>query len=183
MLLLQAIAGHDGADATSVDRGDEPQQRTTDIQRSSLAGMKCAVPREYLSSEGLDPRIRQSCLETIDLMRSLGAEIEEIDIPLLKYVIPLYYVIVPAEVSTNMARFDGIRYGLQRDTLDYDDIFAYYASIRHDGFGDEVKRRIMLGSYVLSAGHYDAYYHKAQQVRQLLKRTFDNIFADYDAIL
>ena len=131
----------------------------------------------------MDEEIRVSCLEAIKHLENLGAEVEWVDLPDLVFGIPAYYIIMPAESSTNLARFDGIKYGLQDDTMKYDSIGDYYAEVRNRGFGAEVKRRILMGTYVLSAGHYDAYYYKAQQVRQKIKSVLDDVYSKFDAIV
>jgi len=144
--------------------------------------VKIAVLNEFFG-EGVDPLIEQQTRAMITKAESLGATVTYIDFPLLSSVVPTYYIISPAEMSTNLARFDGIRYGLQDDPSTFDSIQEYYAHIRDKGFGDEVKRRILVGTYVLSAGYYDAYYRRAQQVRKKIKMAFDALFETYDAVL
>ncbi len=133
--------------------------------------------------EGIDPLIEQQTRAMIKKAESLGATIEYINFPLLQYIVPTYYILTPAEVSTNLSRFDGIRYGLQDDPSGFPSIHDYYSHIRDKGFGDEVKRRILVGTYVLSAGYYDAYYRRAQQVRKKIKNAFDELFKTYDVVL
>lgn len=180
--LLDAISGPDARDMTSKDRKKEQELWYEQVQRTDLSGMRLAVPKQFMS-EDLDRSIYGVCNASLDRLRHLGAEVEEVDVPLLKYVVPIYYILVPAEVSSNLARFDGMRFGLQDDTLSYDDIFAYYASVREQWLGKEVQRRCLIGWYVLSAGHADAYYHKACAVKQHLSKNFDALFTDYDAVI
>lgn len=134
-------------------------------------------------TEGVDSLIEEQTRQMIAKAESLGAKIEYVDFPLLQFIVPTYYILTPAEVSTNLARFDGIRYGLQDDPSGFASIQDYYAHIRDQGFGPEVKRRILVGTYVLSAGYYDAYYRKAQQVRKKIKMAFDELFETYDVVL
>lgn len=147
-----------------------------------MKGIKIAVLNEFFA-EGVDPLIEQQTRTMIAKAEKLGAKVDYVDFPLLKYVVPTYYIIVPAEASTNLARFDGVRYGLQKDPGAFSSLHDYYSHIRDEGFGDEVKRRILVGTYVLSAGYYDAYYRKAQQVRKKIKNAFDELFKTYDTIL
>ncbi|MBP7848199.1 hypothetical protein KA013_03220 [Patescibacteria group bacterium] len=131
----------------------------------------------------MDEEVKNVCLQTIEQLKQLGAQVDRVEIPALEWGIPTYYIILPAEASTNLARFDGIRYGLQEDTIKFDSVTDYYEHIRQAGFGDEVKRRILIGTYVLSAGFYDAYYRRAQQVRQKIKNQLDEVYKTYDAII
>ena len=144
--------------------------------------MKIAVINEFFT-EGLEPLIEEQTKSMMAKAEKLGATITYVDFPLLKYAVPTYYILTTAEVSTNLARFDGVRYGLQEDPSAFGSINEYYAHIREKGFGAEVKRRVLLGTYVLSAGFYDAYYRKAQRVRRKIKNAFDELFAQYDLIL
>lgn len=181
-LLLNIISWHDDHDAQSVDRSNESNQWMEQFTRDNLSDIRLAVPKQFFS-EWLDPRIKASCTDTLGILKSMWATVEEIDFPELSYIMPIYYILVPAEISSEMARFDWLRFGLQDNTGEYDNIYRYYEHIRNKWFGDEVKRRIIVGSYVLSAGFYDAYYHKALQVQQKMKNSFANIYKDFDAII
>ena len=175
--VLGVIAGHDPMDATSSPL--PVPDYAADLDKG-VAGMKLGVPAEYFA-EGLDPEVRTAIEAGIEKLRAAGAEIRPISLPHTRYAIPTYYVIATAEASSNLARFDGVRYGLrapQSDTL-----ASMYRRTRDLGFGAEVKRRILLGTYVLSHGYYDAYYRKAQQVRRLLAEDFLAAFREVDAIL
>ncbi|HRU50448.1 MAG TPA: Asp-tRNA(Asn)/Glu-tRNA(Gln) amidotransferase subunit GatA [Candidatus Absconditabacterales bacterium] len=175
--LLKAIMGFDPKDSQSDKRADELLKSTKKINE-----YKIALPKQAFG-EGLDPKIKARILEVVEKLRSKGVQIDEIDLPVLEYALPIYYTLMPAEVSTNLSRFDGIRFGLQKNTMDYDNIQDYYSAIRSEGFGEEVKRRILLGSYVLSSSNYEGYYLKAQKARQKLTQDIDNIFQKYDLIL
>lgn len=144
--------------------------------------MKIALPKQALV-EGLDPKVKQRLLDTVEKLRANGITVDEVDLPMLAYAVPMYYTLMPAEVSTNMARFDGVRFGQQETTFDHGDIMKYYEKVRTDGFGDEVKRRILLGTFVLSSANYEGYYLKAQTARQQLKKDFAKLFTNYDIIL
>jgi aspartyl-tRNA(Asn)/glutamyl-tRNA(Gln) amidotransferase subunit A len=175
--VLGVIAGYDPMDATSSPL--PVPDYAADLDKG-VAGMKLGVPAEYFA-EGLDPEVRTAIEAGIEKLRAAGAEIRPISLPHTRYAIPTYYVIATAEASSNLARFDGVRYGLrapQSDTL-----ASMYRRTRDLGFGAEVKRRILLGTYVLSHGYYDAYYRKAQQVRRLLAADFLTAFREVDAIL
>ena len=181
VILLDAISGYDEHDATSVKRDDKKSWYEA-LKVDNLKDFRIAVPKQFFE-EWLEQNVKEVILEAIENIKKLGAQVEWIDFPLLKYALAVYYIVMPAEVSTNLARFDGIRFWYQEDTFDYDNIYQYYANIRAKWFGDEVKRRIMLWTYVLSAGYYDAYYLKAQKVRKRLKMEFDKIFKDFDLIV
>lgn len=176
-LLLSALAGHDLKDSTSIDNGkvDYTKNLGKDIK-----GMKIALPKEYFG-EGIDNRIKEKVLNAAKQLENLGASIEEISLPYTEYALACYYIIATSEASSNLARFDGVRYGFR--AKDYSSLDELYINTRSEGFGEEVKRRIMLGTYALSSGYYDAYYKKAQKVRTLLKRDFDKAFEKYDVIL
>ena len=167
---LESVAGLDPLDSTSAA---EPVPPYHDAARGSLTGVVVGRPREYFPPE-LDPSIRERCDAAFDAMRTLGAEVRDVSLPHTSLAIPVYYIIAPAEASSNLARFDGVRYGLR---IEGDGLQAMYEATRSRGFGREVTRRILLGTYVLSAGYYDAYYKKAQQVRALIARDFANVFA------
>jgi len=176
-LVLGAIAGHDPEDATSVDL---PVPDYTQSLIPDLKGLRIGTPREYFGS-GLEPGVEAALAQAISRLRDLGAEVEEVSLPHTRYAIAAYYIIAPAEASANLARYDGIRYG-PRDP-GATDLWDVYLRTREKGFGAEVKRRIMLGTYALSSGYYDAYYLKAQKVRTLIKRDFDEAFARFDALV
>ncbi|EGQ4084986.1 Asp-tRNA(Asn)/Glu-tRNA(Gln) amidotransferase subunit GatA [Staphylococcus pseudintermedius] len=176
-LVLEAIAGEDEMDSTSAP--DVATDFTADIGKD-IKDMKIALPKEYIG-EGVDEEVKEAVLKAAETLKSLGAIVEEVSLPRTAYGIPSYYVIASAEASSNLARFDGIRYGYhskEAQTLE-----ELYKFSRSEGFGKEVKRRILLGTYVLSSGYYDAYYKKAQKVRTLIKNDFENVFKDYDVIL
>ncbi|HSN74539.1 MAG TPA: Asp-tRNA(Asn)/Glu-tRNA(Gln) amidotransferase subunit GatA [Anaerolineae bacterium] len=175
-LLLQAIAGHDPLDSTSVD-APVPDYLTT--LGGHVQGMRIGVPREYFI-DGMQPEVEQAVRTAIQMLVSLGAIVREISLPHTEYALPVYYLIAPAEASANLARYDGVRYGLRHP--DAQTMWEGFKLSRGAGFGPEVKRRIMLGTYALSAGYYDAYYLKAQQVRTLLKRDFDLAFEQVDVL-
>jgi aspartyl-tRNA(Asn)/glutamyl-tRNA(Gln) amidotransferase subunit A len=182
-IVLSRIAGEDRWDATSAESGDKPYEAylTGDIQ-----GVKIGIPEEYFS-DALDPKVREVAEKAIERFRSLGAVIENISLPHAKYALPTYYIIMPAEVSSNLARFDGMRYGLsindRKDSvLKGGALLETYLDTRQHGFGAEVKRRVMLGTYTLSAGYYDAYYLKAQKVRALIRKDFEAAFEKVDLI-
>ena len=170
-LALGVIAGRDPRDATSVDHPVPDYRRSAE---GALRGVVIGKPKEYFPDD-LDPRVRGHCDRALDALRALGAEVREVSLPHTALAIPVYYIIAPAEASSNLARFDGVRYGLR---LDGDGLRGMYQATRSGGFGEEVMRRIMLGTYVLSAGYYDAYYRKAQQVRRLIAQDFARVFAD-----
>jgi aspartyl-tRNA(Asn)/glutamyl-tRNA(Gln) amidotransferase subunit A len=175
-ILLQAIAGHDPRDSTSLDRPVEDYASTLD---DGVKGLRLGIPREYFIA-GLQPEVEQAAREALRQLEKQGAIIEEISLPHSEYAIAVYYIIATAEASSNLARYDGMRYGHRAAAGDLTDT---YMLSREEGFGGEVKRRIMLGTYALSAGYYDAYYIKAQKVRTLIKRDFDQAFAKCDAIV
>lgn len=176
-LLLQVIAGHDPRDSTS---GDVPVPDYTQGLDRGVAGLKLGMPREYFV-EGIDPEVEASVRAGIETLKGLGAELVDVSLPHTRYAVATYYVLANAEASSNLARYDGVRYGL-RATSD-GDLLSMYKQTRAEGFGPEVKRRIMLGTYALSSGYYDAYYKKAQQVRTLLRQDFQQVFGTCDALL
>lgn len=176
-LLLNTIAGHDEKDSTSLNQ--VAPDFTKDL-RNDLKGVKIGYIKE-LCSEGLTEDVANAMNKTIETYKSLGAEIVEISMPLIKYSIAVYYVIATAEASSNLARFDGVKYGYR--AKDVETLYEMYVKTRAQGFGDEVKRRIMLGTYALSSGYYDAYYKKAQQLRRLVKQDFDNAFEKVDVLI
>jgi aspartyl-tRNA(Asn)/glutamyl-tRNA(Gln) amidotransferase subunit A len=176
-VLLQAMAGFDPRDSTSAQ---EPVPDYAASLDADLAGLRVGLPREYFG-EGLDAGVGASVMTAIDEFRRLGAEVRDISLPNSPLSVPTYYVVAPAECSSNLARFDGVRFGHRcRDPADLEDL---YKRSRAEGFGPEVKRRVMIGTYVLSAGYYDAYYLKAQQLRQLISDDFRNAFREVDVIM
>jgi aspartyl-tRNA(Asn)/glutamyl-tRNA(Gln) amidotransferase subunit A len=176
-IVLNAIAGRDPLDSTSVPR-DLPDY-TTDLGKP-IKGLKIGVPKEFMG-EGLDPEINTLVQKALSELESLGAHIDEVSLPLTDYALAAYYIIVPSEISANLARYDGIKYGLS--VQEGKNLLDVYLKSRAEGFGGEVKRRTMLGTYVLSAGYYEAYYLKAQKVRALIKRDFEKVFEKFDIIV
>ena len=177
-LVLNAISGHDASDSMSYE-GDVPDF-TAGIE-SGVKGMKIGVPTEYLNEKGLEEGVKKAVLKAIDTFKSLGAIVEEVSLPHSKYGVPAYYIIASSEASSNLQRFDGVRYGYrspEAKTLD-----EVYVKSRTEGFGMEVKRRIMLGTFSLSSGFYDAHFKKAGQARTLIRQDFDNVFKDFDLIV
>jgi aspartyl-tRNA(Asn)/glutamyl-tRNA(Gln) amidotransferase subunit A len=175
--VLEAIAGHDPHDATSVARPIEPYAEACG---RDPRGLRVGVPSEYLTGEGLEPEVRASIEQALKGLEGLGCALVPIHMPHTKYAVSTYYVVATAEASSNLARFDGVRYGLRVDPGK--DLEAMYGATRDRGFGAEVKRRILLGTYVLSAGYYDAYYAQALKVRTLIRRDFEAAFAQCDVI-
>ncbi|MAW82372.1 MAG: Asp-tRNA(Asn)/Glu-tRNA(Gln) amidotransferase GatCAB subunit A [Parvularcula sp.] len=176
-IMLKSMAGHDPKDSTSVDH---PVPDYEAVLGQSLKGMKIGVPKEY-RIDGMPEEIEKLWAQGIDWMRDAGCEIVDISLPLTKYALPVYYIVAPAEASSNLARYDGVKYGLR--AKDYTDITSMYENTRAEGFGDEVKRRILIGTYVLSAGYYDAYYLRAQKVRKKIFDEFTDAFSKVDLIL
>ena len=175
--VLEAITSHDPKDSTSMKR------ENTDFTSALVAdvkGMKIGIPRDYFG-EGLDPEVRDAVLAAAEVLKAQGAEVEEFDLSLVDYAIPTYYTIAAAEASSNLERFDGVKYGYRAQ--DAEDLHTMYKRSRSQGFGPEVKRRIMLGSFVLSSGYYDAYYLKALRTKALIKKEFDQAFGKYDVLL
>jgi aspartyl-tRNA(Asn)/glutamyl-tRNA(Gln) amidotransferase subunit A len=175
-LLLEAIAGHDRRDSTSVDSPVPDFSRTVE---EPLTGLKIGIAREHFVS-GLDREVEKAIRTALDVYRSLGAEIQEISLPHSKYAVAVYYIVAPCEASSNLARYDGVHYGHR--AAQFDNMIDMYCASRGEGFGTEVKRRIMLGTYSLSAGYYDAYYLKALKVRRLIRNDFDEAFRAVDVI-
>ncbi len=174
---LEAIASHDKKDSTSVNRQNT---EFTKMLEGGVKGLKIGIPKDYFS-DGLNPEVRDAVLNAAEVLKSLGAVVEEFDLSLVDYAIPAYYVIASAEASSNLARFDGVKYGYR--TPEYEELHEMYKKTRTEGFGSEVKRRIMLGSFVLSSGYYDAYYIKALKTKSLIKQAFNKAFLKYDCIL
>lgn len=175
--ILEAITSYDKKDSTSVKREDTD---FTSALVDDVKGMKIGIPRDYLG-EGLDPEVKTAILAAAKTLEEKGAIVEEFDLSLVEYAIPAYYIIAAAEASSNLARFDGVKYGYR--TKEYEGLHNMYKKSRSEGFGPEVKRRIMLGSFVLSSGYYDAYYLKALRTKALIKQAFDKAFEKYDVIL
>ena len=175
--ILEAISSHDLKDSTSMARTDCD---FTSALKDDVKGMKIGIPSSYFG-EGLDEEVRATILKAADILKEKGAIVETFDLGLVDYAIPAYYVIASAEASSNLSRFDGIKYGYR--TKEYEGLHNMYKKTRSEGFGPEVKRRIMLGSFVLSSGYYDAYYLKALRTKTLIKKEFDKAFAKYDLIL
>ena len=176
-LLLNAISGKDPLDSTSLD---EPVPDYTALLGRDLKGVRLGMPREYFI-DGIDPQIDKAVRDAIKKYEALGAEIVEVSLPHTEYAVAVYYIIATAEASANLARFDGVRYGHRAG--DVKDLLDHYGRTREEGFGPEVKRRIILGTYVLSSGYYDAYYLRAQKVRTLIRRDFMQAFEKVDAIV
>ncbi|WP_245203514.1 Asp-tRNA(Asn)/Glu-tRNA(Gln) amidotransferase subunit GatA [Ammoniphilus resinae] len=175
--VLSVLAAHDPYDSTSaeVEIPDYISALTGEVK-----GLKVGVPKELLG-EGIDPDVKNGVLEALKVLEGLGAIVEEVSLPHTEYAVPTYYILAPSEASSNLARYDGVRYGVRADNAD--NLIEMYKESRSHGFGSEVKRRIMLGTYALSSGYYDAYYKKAQKVRTLIKQDFDQLFAKYDVIV
>ncbi|OGO04401.1 MAG: aspartyl/glutamyl-tRNA amidotransferase subunit A [Chloroflexi bacterium RBG_13_56_8] len=176
-ILLQAIAGHDPKDSTSAN---VPVPNYLEALQPDVSGMRLGVPKEYFV-EGMQPEVEQAVHDALEVWKKLGAEIVEISMPHTEYALPVYYLIATAEASANLARYDSVKYGYTYP--DAQDIWDAYRKTRQEGFGAEVKRRIMLGTYALSAGYYDAYYLKAQKVRTLIKQDFDRAYEQCDALI
>ena len=176
-VIMEVIAGHDPKDSTSVERKDTD---FTSALVNDVTGMRIGIPRDYFG-DGLDPQVKKAVLDAAEVLRSKGAVVEEFDLSLVEYAIPAYYTIAAAEASSNLERFDGVKYGYR--AKDYEGLHSMYKKTRSEGFGAEVKRRIMLGSFVLSSGYYDAYYLKALRVKAMIKKAFDEAFSKYDVIL
>ena len=175
--ILETIASYDKKDSTSVKREDCD---FTSALVDDVQGMKIGIPSDYLGA-GLDEEVKAAILKAADVLKQKGAIVEEFDLSLVEYAIPAYYVIASAEASSNLSRFDGVKYGYRAE--DYEGLHNMYKRSRSEGFGEEVKRRIMLGSFVLSSGYYDAYYLKALRTKALIKQAFDRAFEKYDVIL
>ena len=175
--VLETVSSYDNKDSTSISRNDLD---FTSALVEDVKGMKIGIPGDYMG-EGLDEEVKTAVLEGVRMLRERGAVVEEFDLSLVEYAIPAYYVIASAEASSNLSRFDGVKYGLRAQ--EYEGLHQMYKKSRSEGFGPEVKRRIMLGAFVLSSGYYDAYYLKALRTKALIKQAFDKAFARYDVIL
>ena len=177
-LIFSIMAGHDEKDATSVKVPVSSIDLVGATGQSPLRGLRIGVPKEYFIA-GIQPEVEEETRAAIEMLKNLGAEIREISLPHTEYALPVYYIIAPAEASANLARYDGVRYGPRAEA---DNLWDVYFKTRGGKFGAEVARRIMIGTYALSAGYYDAYYGQAQKVRTLIKRDFENAFKDVDVI-
>lgn len=175
--MMEIIAGKDKRDSTSIEMDD---YGFTKVLGESVEGLKIGIPSEYFG-DGLQKSVKEAIYAAADILKKNGAEVEEFSLGMLEYAIPAYYVIASAEASSNLERFDGVKYGYR--AKDYDGLHDMYKKTRSQGFGSEVKRRIMLGSFVLSSGYYDAYYLKALRTKALIKKSFDKAFSKYDIIL
>jgi aspartyl-tRNA(Asn)/glutamyl-tRNA(Gln) amidotransferase subunit A len=180
--MLSVIAGHDPHDSTSVTEREKPVTDYLAALTGDIRGLRVAVPRDFFGA-GIEPEVSRAVSAAIEVLRGLGAACEEVSIPLLEFALPVYYIIATAEASSNLARYDGVRYGIR--SREEGDVISMFQATRDEGFGAEVKHRIMLGTYALSAGYYDAYYLKAQQVRTLVKAAFDELFgaSGFDVIV
>lgn len=176
-ILLNVIAGHDEKDSTS--QNIEKKDYTKALEKN-IKGIKIGVPKEYFG-EGINPEVKEKLMQAIEEYKKMGAEVEEFSLDIAKYALATYYIVACAEASSNLGRFDGIRYGYR--TKNFTNLKDIYKNSRSEGFGPEVKRRIILGTYVLSSGYYDAYYKKAQLVRTLVMKEFEKAFAKYDVLL
>ena len=174
-LLLETIWAHDPCDSTSIP-GERPSLDTG----SDVRGLRVGLIDEMITGDGIEPAVREAVARTADALTAAGAEVDTVSLPSTRYGISAYYLIAPAEASSNLARYDGVRYGLR---VPGDDVAQMNANTRDAGFGPEVKRRIMLGTYALSAGYYDAYYGQAQRVRTLIVRDFDRAYEQFDVLL
>ena len=178
-MLLQVLAGHDEMDGTTPK--DPVPDYMKAMEGASMKGVKIGLPKEYYDVSGLDPEVKRITDEAIKSCEAAGAELVEVSLPHTEYAMAVYYIIAPAEASANLARFDGVRYGHRSERSD--DVFNLYARSRAEGFGPEVKRRIIMGTYVLSSGYYDAYYGRASKVRTLIRRDFEEVFKKVDTLL
>ena len=178
-MLLQVLAGHDEMDGTTPK--DPVPDYMKAMEGSSMKGVRIGLPKEYYDVSGLDPEVKRITDEAIKACEAAGAELVEVSLPHTEYAMAVYYIIAPAEASANLARFDGVRYGHRSGRSD--DVFSLYARSRAEGFGPEVKRRIIMGTYVLSSGYYDAYYGRASKVRTLIRRDFEDVFRKVDTLL
>ena len=180
-LMLQVIAGHDERDSTSIAEDQAPVDDYLTQLDEPLKGLKIGIPKEFFEVEGLDDEVAQAVHQAIDVYKAMGAELVEVHLPHIQYAVATYYLVATAEASSNLARYDGVHYGHRTaDPKDYVDV---YSSSRAEGFGDEVKRRIMLGTYALSSGYYDAFYLKALKVRNLIRQDFNAAFEQVDCVM
>ena len=176
-IMLEAMSGFDEKDSTSINKKKETYSKNL---KDNIKGLKIGIPKEY-RVDNMPKEIDVLWEKGKKILKDLGAQLIDISLPHTKYALPTYYIVAPAEASSNLARYDGVRYGYRSQKGK--DLIEMYENTRSEGFGDEVKRRILIGTYVLSSGYYDAYYLKAQKVRQLIKKDFDDSFTKVDAIL
>ena len=176
-IILEVISGKDKKDSTTVDEG---LASINNISKRGIKGLKIGLPKEYFG-KGIEDDVKKSIEEVLKVLKNLGAEIKEVTLPYTKYTVPTYYIIQPAEVSSNLSRYDGVKYGYS--SKEAQNLLDTYLKSRAEGLGDEAKRRIMLGTYVLSSGYYDAYYKKAMEVRALIKKDFEEVFEEVDLIV
>jgi aspartyl-tRNA(Asn)/glutamyl-tRNA(Gln) amidotransferase subunit A len=176
-LVMEAIAGQDALDATTVA---DPVEKYAEALSQVSKDLTIGVPKEYFEMEGIDSEVRKIVKNKIDWLKNQGFKIMPVSLPYTKYAIAVYYIVVPCEDSSNLARLDGVRYGTR---VSKENLYSLYADSRSSGFPEEVKRRILIGTYALSAGYYDAYYKKAQAVRHLIKQDFDDIFKKVDVLI
>jgi len=176
-IVMKEIAGKDEKDATTVF--DEVPDYL-EFLKQDVKGLKIGIPKEYFETDGMDEEVKNTVKQKISELEEMGAQIVDVSLPLTKYAMPVYYVLVPSEVSSNFGRLDGVRYGVRAEA---NNLFDVYAKSREVGFPEEVKRRILVGTYALSAGYYDAYYKKAQQVRTLIREDFDRVFKEVDVLV
>lgn len=181
VILSEVLASYDVNDATSVKRDDIKTWKEA-LWKTDISNLKIALPKEFLA-EWVQAGVKESVLDAVETAKKLGANVQEVSMPLLKHALEVYYIIMPAEVSTNLSRFDGIKYWLWWNSFDFDTIEEYYANTRKEWFWTEAQRRILLWTYVLSAWVYEKYYWKAQKVRRLIKNEYDRIFQDFDLII
>ncbi len=177
-MVMEVIAGVDPKDATTVS--DSVPKYTKEIKKD-FAGLRVGIPKEYFHLEGLDEEVRKNVMDAVEQLKKSGCQVVDVSLPYTKYAIPVYYIVVPSEDSSNLARLDGIRYGVRSDEAE--NLYQIYTESRAKGFPEEVKRRIMVGTYSLSAGYYDAYYKKAQKVRTLIKQDFERVFNSVDILV
>jgi len=175
--LLEVLAGYDAKDSTSVKRED---YKFTEALVNDIKGIRIGIPKAYIG-KGIDQEVKDGILKAAQVLKEQGAIVETFDLPMVDYAIPAYYVIASAEASSNLSRYDGIKYGYR--TKNFENLSEVYKKTRSEGFGAEVKRRMMIGAFVLSSGYYDAYYNKALKVKALIKKSFDEVFKTYDLIL
>ena len=176
--IMDVIKGKDRYDGTSLDV-EYPEYLKS--LNGDVKGLKIGMPKECFATDGLDPEVSEKVKAVAETLKAMGAEVEEVSLPFLDYVIPAYYIIAAAEASSNLSRFDGVKYGFR--AKDYDGLVDLYNATRSEGFGNEVKKRILLGTFVLSSGYYDAYYRKALKVKAVIKQKFDEIFSKFDCII
>ncbi len=174
---MEVMAGHDPKDATTVS---DVVERYSEEIKKKLKEITVGIPKEYMELEGMDEEVKKIIELKIENLKSMGCTIVDVSLPHTKYAIPVYYIVVPSEDSSNLGRLDGIRYGVRADG---ETLYDVYAESRAQGFPEEVKRRIMIGTYALSAGYYDAYYRKAQKVRTLIRQDFDRVFEEVDVLV